>query len=67
MFVTLGASVAVLSPRVELFPLVTLLLVIGALALIVSSHSLRKKKNRRGQRADPRPGSEPGGSATPES
>ncbi|MEA2261734.1 MAG: hypothetical protein QOJ51_4559 [Acidobacteriaceae bacterium] len=62
MFVTLGASVAALSLRVslrvELFPLVTLLLAIWALALIVSSHYLRKTKNKREQRRNPSSGPE---------
>jgi hypothetical protein len=45
-------ALCVAALRIGLFPAVPLVLVIGVLALIVSSHYLRKKKYNRGQSGD---------------
>ena len=57
IFVNPWASVAQLSLRVGMLPALSLLPVIGILVLIVSSHHLRKKRNKRGQTEEPRSGS----------
>jgi hypothetical protein len=54
IFVSLWASIAQLSLRIGMLPVVSLLPVIGILALIVSDHHLQKKKKNRGQREDQR-------------
>ncbi len=44
--------------HIALFPALSLAVVVGALALIVSNHSLREKKNRRPPGQAPRSGSQ---------